>query len=408
VSAHVTFTNRSGGALDEVLFLVDANTRPEIFILDAVRWGNGADVETWFLEGGFLTVRLPEPLPSGARVVIDLDYRLQLPYAPGKLGYYNRQLNLADWYPMTAVYRQGSGWLAYPLHDVGETLSYESADYHVRMEIMQAPETLVVAASLPAVQHEHVYVFEGAALRSFVISMSAAYELVQVNAGEVEVRSYFFPEHRDAGIAALRTAERAITVFTKLFGPYPHEAYSVVSGNFPDGLEYDGLTFTGLEYYDWFDGTEQNYLTLITVHEAAHQWFYGIVGNDQALEPWVDEALCIYSELLFIEEAAPELIEWWWAFRLDEFRPLSGEVNLPVFAYRGYRPYVNAVYLRGAEMVHAIRLEMGKEVFLESLRAYLAGFRHQQATGQDLLRSFEVFSGKSLDFIVESYFSNPQ
>jgi aminopeptidase N len=32
------------------------------------------------------------------------------------------------------------------------------------------------------------------------------------------------------------------------------------------------------------------------VHEVAHQWFYGLAGNDQYRDPWLDEGLATYAE----------------------------------------------------------------------------------------------------------------
>ena len=34
-------------------------------------------------------------------------------------------------------------------------------------------------------------------------------------------------------------------------------------------------------------------------HETAHQWFYSLVGNDQALDPWLDEALATWAQAVF-------------------------------------------------------------------------------------------------------------
>src|SRR2546426_6145047 len=33
-----------------------------------------------------------------------------------------------------------------------------------------------------------------------------------------------------------------------------------------------------------------------TSHELGHQWFFGLVGNDQGRDPWIDEGLATYAE----------------------------------------------------------------------------------------------------------------
>src|SRR5690606_6507172 len=104
-----------------------------------------------------------------------------------------------------------------------------------------------------------------------------------------------------------------------LFGVYPHERMLVVQGDFPDGMEFSGLVFVSTDWFKSFKGETGSYLTLITIHEVAHQWWYMRVGNDPALSPWLDEALATYSEYLFMEEYYPSLKEWWWQFRVDAY-----------------------------------------------------------------------------------------
>jgi hypothetical protein len=36
-----------------------------------------------------------------------------------------------------------------------------------------------------------------------------------------------------------------------------------------------------------------------TSHEVAHQWFYALVGNNQARDPWIDEAVATWGEWQF-------------------------------------------------------------------------------------------------------------
>ena len=132
-------------------------------------------------------------------------------------------------------------------------------------------------------------------------------------------------------------------------------------------------------------GTPQNYLTALAAHETMHQQWYGLVGNDQALELWLDEALCTYSELLFYEAVYPELVDWWWTFRVNRFQP-SGWVDSTIYEHSAFRPYVNAVYLRGAQFVQAAREQVGDEVILAMLSDYAIRFSKRQASAEDFSR----------------------
>ena len=408
VEQRIVYPNRTGADLAELVLIVDAAWEAGVFELVELAVPDGPAPERWTLAEGVLTVELADPVPVMTAVSIEISYTLQLPRRPGKRAVFNGQLNLGDWYPMFPEHREGEGWLVRPTHVVGETIVYPLADFELLLEIQGAPNGLVLAAPAPVERSDNDYRMAAVGYRNVTLSMSDRYEVGEAAAGETVVWGYAYPEHAVAAAAALEAAVRALEIYSELFGPYPHESYTIVAGNFPDGLEYDGLTFVSVDYYVWYDGTARNYLPLLIAHEAAHQWFYGRVGNDPAFEPWVDESVSIYSELLYLEQAYPdEPADWWWIFRLDEFRPLGGNVDDSVYDHSGYRPYVNAIYLRGAELMRDLRAAMGDEVFLEALRAYVERYDGQVATGEGLIEVLEEYSDEDLGAIWEIYFGRP-
>src|SRR5206468_12709020 len=70
------------------------------------------------------------------------------------------------------------------------------------------------------------------------------------------------------------------------FGPYPWPAYTVaVEPALRGGIEYPMHVMQG-------PGT----IGRTTPHEIGHEWFYGLVGNDQGRDPWLDEGLASWAE----------------------------------------------------------------------------------------------------------------
>jgi aminopeptidase N len=173
----------------------------------------------------------------------------------------------------------------------------------------------------------------------------------------------------DGATHALDVASRAAEQYESLFGAYPYERILVIQGDFPDGMEFSGIVFVSTSWFYGFEGGVQNYLTLITVHEVAHQWWYAKVGNDSANEPWLDEAFSTYSEYIFYEEFYPAQREWWWSFRVAWYNPL-GAVDSSVYDFDLPRDYINGIYLRGAQLLHNIREDIGTEEFFDFLAAY--------------------------------------
>ena len=212
-------------------------------------------------------------------------------------------------------------------------------------------------------------------------------------AGQI-VTSVYLPEHAAAGEAALKAATAALNIFSDRYGAYPQPAYTQIEGDFYDGMEYSGLTFVGRSYYEAYDGTSQNLLTIISAHEAAHQWWHTLVGNDQAAEPWLDEALATYSELVFVEAEHPADVTWWWVYRVYAWVP-AGPVDGSIYEYLNFRSYVDGVYLRGAEMLHAMRQALGDERFFGFLRTYAAAHAGGVATGADFWQAYAEAGGDS-------------
>lgn len=404
VSQIVTYVNRTGEPLAELLFVVEPNRQPGTFRLHRLNWTDGQAIESFRLEGSRLQIPLPAPLAPGARVGMYLFFELDLPARSGPFGYTSRQTNLGDWYPYIPPYRAGQGWLVHEPAIVGEHLVYDVADYRVEIDLAGPHTDLEIAASAPAERNGTQYRYQLDAARSFAWSVSPEYQILQEPAGSAMVVSYVFPEHLSAGQAALRASMDALALYAELFHPYPHTSLAIVEADFADGMEYDGLYFLGREYYEAYAGSPQGYLTTIAVHEASHQWWYGLVGNDQASEPWLDEALAVYSELLFYERVYPDLIDWWWEFRVKRFSP-SGRVSSTIYDHDGFQPYVNAVYLRGALFVDGLHRLVGDEAFFAFLRDYATRYVHSQVTAEDFFTTLAEHTAVDLSTLTSVYFA---
>lgn len=407
VRVEIRFTNPTGQALETIPLLVEANRYEGAFeLLNAAAAGGGA-VLVEELQLNRLTLRLQPALAAGETLTLGLEYRLHLPQiAPDRLhvfGYTQKQINLTDWYPCLPPFDAGQGWLLHPPAETGEHTVYPAADFDVELRLPTQNPALVVAAAAPAVATAGGYRYHLEAARNFVWLASPEYLVNTRQEGAVAISSYSYPATELAARAALDYTARAIRYFTEQFGPLPRSSLSIVQADFPDGMEFDGLFFLSERFYYGFDGSPRSYLALISVHESAHQWWYAQVGNDQALEPWLDEALCTYSELLFYENLNPELAAWWWKFRVEPYRP-SGSLSQSIYDFSAFLPYRNTIYLRGAQFFHAVRQEIGDAAFFEALRVYARQQSGRIAGRRDLLEQFEQSTPGDLTALEAEFF----
>jgi hypothetical protein len=402
VDESIQYLNSTGQILKEIVLVVPPNRLEGQFILKSVTLADENTPPEIILLDEQLTIFLPVPLQPGEVLNLNLVYQLILPPSSGVFGYTDRQINVCDWYAFVPPYQQPDGWRINPYHPVGEYLIYDMADFEVNITLDSPDSGLVIAASASGETDGQHWNYQLADARTFVWSASTEYQIL-TQAENPEIILYVLPEHVDAGWAALSATISAMNIYSATYGEYPHETLSYVEGDFPDGMEYDGLFFVGQEYFQSYTGDEKNYLTAISVHEAAHQWWFAAVGNDAALEPWLDESLAAYSELLFYETYYPGDESWWWNFRVESFNP-TGWVNSTVYEYSTYRPYINAIYLRGIQFIQELRLQMGEEAFWSFLKAYYQAGRGQIMSAEDFFNLLAQYTNVDLSTIRASYF----
>jgi aminopeptidase N len=168
------------------------------------------------------------------------------------------------------------------------------------------------------------------------------------------------------------------------------------------------LFFLSTDFYNWHKAVPEDFLFTLAAHETAHQRFGMLVANDQALEPWLDESLCTYSEVLFLEPEYPQALDWWWQYRVNYYEP-QGAVNISIYdppQWAGqYRLYRDPVYLRGAQMIQELRQAMGDEAFFSGLRAYVGRYAYGMAGGEGFWEVMQNFGGEAVLGVRDKYFS---
>jgi hypothetical protein len=413
VTEVISYPNTSGDILSELILVVQPNWYQDTFRLRELTWGDDQPFYGYTLEGIQLQVPLVEPLLPGEVLRLSLEFELVLPpllksenFSPNPFGYSTRQTNLVDWHPFVPPYQLGEGWLVHNPWYYGEHLVYPVADFDVTIRLVNAPESVFIAAS--ALDENEgdgdAHRYRLMAGRNFVWSASHLYQVLQGQVGDVIVLGYVFVPDAEAGEAAFQATVEAFELYSRLYAPYPHGSLTMVEADFDHGMEYQGLFYLSKAFFSTYTGSIGNYLISIAAHETAHQWWYGLVANDQALEPWLDEAMCTYSERLYYEHLHPDSLDWWWTNRVDYYQP-DGFVDVTIYNSEGYFPYRDAVYLRGAQFLEALRIEMGDEAFFAFLREYAAVNTNRLVTGADFFDLLEARGGVDWRALRAVYFS---
>jgi hypothetical protein len=406
VDETIFYPNLTGEDLTSLVMAVESNRWYGAFWLNRMTI-DGLEVYNYSLVDGRMDVPLANPLIAGETIILNINYDLVLPWNGSDqiFGYNNWQMNVVDWYPFIVPYKTGLGWLMHDPTNVGEHLVMDSVNFDVSIKTKSGSPVYSLAASAPAELLENGSHFTLNKARSFAFSASNTYLTSSAMAGDIVVTSYYSAGHQAAGEAILDATVQAIKVYSEVYGPYPYRSLAIVETFYPDGMEFDGLFYLSRNFYIAYDGSLLNNLIMIGIHEAAHQWWFGLVGNDQALEPWLDETLATYSERIFFERTSPSLVGYWWNFRVNDFQP-SGKIDISIYEGGSFRPYTNAVYLRGAKFMENLRTRMGDEAFFAFIRDYADQMSSKIATADDFFRFLYAHSSADFSDIIATYFEN--
>jgi hypothetical protein len=363
-----------------------------------------ADFQISGYSNNILDISLNSLLKPGDTVKIVMTYRVKIPNCIGRFGYGQHTFNITNWYPIVCVYDH-DGWNIDPYYPVGDPFYSDVANYEV---IIKAPTDYTVAATgnITDIKYEtgyKIWKIQALAVRDFAWLASREFEVVSRNVDGITVYSYFLPGSREGGMKAADYVASAVEIFNRRFGKYPYSQLSVVQSDFfVGGMEYPNLVMVDKSLYA--EGQEY-WLEYVTVHETAHQWWYGVVGNDQIDEAWLDEALTEYSTILYYgnrygsdkeKEIYNNVIAEGKCLFLQNYydKELLPAIDQPVYRFPDWITYDLVVYGKGASIFNDLRHMVGDEVFYRILQEYYESNKFKNATAADLIDACNKVTGK--------------
>jgi hypothetical protein len=296
-----------------------------------------------------LELRLERPLEPGASTALDLRIEATAPRRPDRFGRFAGAAYFGNALPLLAVADAG-GWELPPYTFHGESFLSLSARWDVRLRLppgIRAATTGSTEAGLTT-----------ALARDFAI-VAGPLRATERRAGGITLRHWRLRESKRDAERALGHAARAMRAFARWFGPYGRDELDVVEG--PSavargagiGMEYPELVLTPAR-------------AIVVQHEVAHQWWHGIVGNDEYHEPWLDESFATYAAVRLAGSPG----------RCD---PPRGRprltASMEAFERRDGRDYRRVVYVGGMCALATIERQIGRARFDRMMRGVVADHR---------------------------------
>ena len=398
-------------------------------------------------------IYLNDPLPSKGRITITTPFHVKLPSAKfSRLGHLNQAYMISQWYPKPAVYDE-NGWNYMPYLNQGEFYS-EFGSFDVSITL---PKNYVLGATGDLVNGEEelewltkkaAEINENSTFDASDMSFPASdpqtktLEFKQNNVhdfawfcdkryhvlkGEIEtphtkhkVTTWAFFTNAEANlwIKSISYINDAIYYYSLWNGDYPYNQCTAVDGTISagGGMEYPNITVIG---------SSNNAFSLdqVIAHEVGHNWFYGMLGSNERIHPWMDEGINTFYELRYLEMKYPDkkLVDdllggkRFKLFDLDRYSYkselylsylLSASTNddqpieTPAYDFTKMN-YAVCLYEKTGLVFDYLMAHMGEKQLDDAMQRYFNEWHFKHPQPKDLRKILEDAYGKELNWLFD-------
>jgi hypothetical protein len=346
VTSTATVTNTTEAPVEALTFTF-IPARIGQMSLREVRVGEeGANAQ---VDDANLIVQLPVALDPGAQTTVTIGYD----------ALFNTSARKKKWpflkkYDVVTAYRW-IPWLSkrhtWSTPNFGETYVTEAAS-EVRVTLSSDRADVKYATSGSHTGDDGTtFTFVAHNVRDFNFSASPRYRVTAEDHNGVRLAFYTLSLSPSS---LAKSARFAFDTFSNEVGAYPYETLSVAEIPVGGGMESPAMLWIPSNATS---STRRRYLV---THEIAHQWFYGVVGNDQASDPFADEATAEFLTRSVV------------GFR--DSKCAQSNLDGSVYDY-GSACYYEIIYVQGADYLNDYRQQIGNDAFWAGIRAYYDRYR---------------------------------
>lgn len=349
VDQTVKITNKSNDKVSTLNFSVLPKAFGE-FTLNGISV-DGNDVDHSWTNNSNLAVNLNSYLNPGDQTTVKISFVLNpksdtSTYLDALLSKANGVMEVGNWFPILSN--------GHAMRMPGDSQYTVTADsFHMNLSMdgnypVAAPGTVQSNGKTAAVDFGPG--------RNFVFSVCPNCSIKTDSIDGIKVKTYYISG--TDGQSALNKAEDALHTFDSKFVNYPYDTFVVAqAAGSKTANEFSGMVFVGTSMLNDIK------------HETSHQWFYGMLGNDQMNAPWLDEAFAEWAGLGFASH------------KYCSTKPVDSSIydfpNQYDYSNDGdCGSYDQTVYYKGSTLIQGVRSRMGDSAFFNSLNNLFQNYKY--------------------------------
>ena len=395
---------------------------------------------------------LNKPIRAGESIRITTPFFVKIPDAKfSRLGHVDQSYMITQWYPKPAVY-DNDGWHPMPYLDQGEFYSeFGSFDVSITLpsnytvgatgdlqnigEINRLNQLAKATDTITKFSDDLSFPLSDLTTKTLRYTQNNIHDFgwfadkrFHVLKGEVEVPhtkekvtlwTMFTNNEADLWKNSIEYMHDAVYYYSLWNGDYPYKQCTAVDGTISagGGMEYPNVTVIGKSATAYL-------LEEVIMHEVGHNWFYGMLGNNERLHPWMDEGLNSHNEMRYMRtkypdynmflQFVPKRIKGILDLEYYTNKQVSGELMYMMNAWTGKdQPielhsaeytemnYGGIVYSKTAIVFDYLMAYLGEDVYDKCMQTYFERWQYKHPQPEDLRAVFEEISGKNLSWFFE-------
>ncbi len=273
-------------------------------------------------------VKLNKAVQPGDSVRINFDYSMKIPRSVKRMGYATGRnfFFISQWFPKVGVFENGK-WVCSPYYPYLNFFS-DFGNYDVSIK---APENYLIASTGNEISnyesnHQITHRFVQNGVHDFVwlasdeiLHQTETY--TRKDGSKIKIQTYVQPEREKYFARYFKSVQNCLKYYEDNIGIYPYQNISLV--DVPrtcaaGGMEYPTLFTVSAEL---FSPVKTSWPEYLVAHEFSHQFFQGLIANNEVYEAWLDEGFASFMATKIMYKYYPDIYE---NFKIASYVPVFG------------------------------------------------------------------------------------